>query len=131
MYVRWERRSRKRPKFDRSRHHVPNEVTVYAHREGDEPQQDVTWVAALLEGFSVNGKPRQRYISYLGSISESALVYLVQRNAFWKEAMEHLDRLASRISSAERKKIEKALSARVSRPTAMKKNKPGIGAQPS
>jgi len=91
--------------------------TLYV--KGEKPKalpEDGISMAVLVESVRVDGKPQQRHIAYLGSIADSAP--LMVRIRFWDKITERLDRLADRLSTAEHKKIEKALSARVPRPTA-------------
>ena len=72
--------------------------------------------ATLVESRRVNGKPRQQVVAYLGSIREVCAVdpkYVNHQLGFWNRVGEVLDRLANRVSSEERVKIEAKLRERV------------------
>lgn len=71
----------------------------------------------MVENVRVGGKPTQRHIAYLGSITDSAIAIVHQRCWFWESVTERLDRLGNRVSSEKRKSIEAAIAKKVRRPT--------------
>ena len=77
--------------------------------------RDARLEARLVEGMRIDGKPRQRFIVYIGSIEEP--YDSGDRVDFWDVASHVLDHLGNRIG-AERSKIEASLAAKVPRPTA-------------
>ena len=77
--------------------------------------RDARLEARLVEGVRIDGKPRQRFIVYIGSIEEP--YDSGDRVDFWDVASHVLDHLGNRIG-AERSKIEASLAAKVRRPTA-------------
>ena len=83
-------------------------------RQGPE-DRDARLEARLVEGIRIDGKPRQRFIVYIGSIEEP--YDSGDRVDFWDVASHVLDLLGNRIG-AERSKIEASLAAKVPRPTA-------------
>lgn len=76
-------------------------------------------VAVLTRSVRENGKPRQKTVSYLGSIREDYVSVTEQRSRFWDSVDGHLDRLA--LPSEQRKSIEEKLQATVPRPTEQEK----------
>ena len=76
---------------------------------------DVRLDARLVEGVRIDGKPRQRFIVYIGSIEEP--YDSGDRVDFWDIASQVLDHLGNRLG-AERSKIEASLAAKVPRLTA-------------
>ena len=72
--------------------------------------------ASLVESRRVDGKPRQRTVAYLGSISERFLTEPAHRQWFWKDLAQRLDALA--LPQREREAIETALARTVARLTA-------------
>ena len=74
--------------------------------------------ARLVEGVRVDGKPRQRFIAYIGSIEEP--YDSSDRVDFWDVTSQVLDHLGNRLGE-ERQKVEGALAARVPRPTAQER----------
>jgi hypothetical protein len=99
MFVRWQSRQRNRAVF------------------GPYGKGDVRWRVVLVESARVNGKPRQRHICYLGSVTESAIKLLIQRCHFWDKVGERLDRLGNQITTADRDRIEAVISEKVPRPS--------------
>ena len=92
MFVRWQRRSRKR--YGRSR----------------------LLTAVLVECRRVDGKPRQRTVAYLGGIREKFIGQNVwQHDRFWSRVNARLDELA--LDPATRANIEASIAARVPRVT--------------
>src|SRR5262245_5726237 len=71
--------------------------------------------AVLVQSARVNGKPRQRIIRYLATVSEKDLRVTAHRESFWASVDQHLDDLA--IDSALRQQVEEKLTAVVARPT--------------
>jgi hypothetical protein len=71
--------------------------------------------ALLVESVRVNGKPRQKHIAYLGSITEAALGCPLSRQQFWHTTFDALDRL--QLDAADRRKVEEAAMARVPKMT--------------
>jgi hypothetical protein len=71
--------------------------------------------ARLVESLRIDGKPRQRFIAYIGSIEEPNDGG--DRIDFWDVTSRVLNYLVNRLGD-ERPKIEAALDARVPRPTA-------------
>ena len=108
MFVRWQSRKRRTPKF----------------RLGWGRRGDTHWCAILVESIRVDGlsrqqqrhTSRQRHIAYLAGFTESALAQPQQRLFIWRKIEGHLDRLAKRISPAERRRIEAALIAKIGKP---------------
>jgi hypothetical protein len=83
--------------------------------------------AVLVESRRVGGKPRLQHIAMLGSFNPGDLEAdrwldpaWARRHAavpFWREARKVLDKLADRIASEDRAKIESALEERIPIPT--------------
>jgi hypothetical protein len=80
---------------------------------------DTTWNAILVESVRIDGKPRQRHVAYLGSISTPTQTKSrAQRVYTWEHMLERLDGLGNRIPAKDRKKIEAAIAAKLGpRPT--------------
>ena len=79
---------------------------------------DITWNAILVESVSVNGKPRQNHVAYLGSFSTRQAKISAQRVYTWEHMLERLDRLSNRITPKDRKKIEAVIASKLGpRPT--------------
>jgi hypothetical protein len=78
-------------------------------------RQDVRWGAAIVESTRINGKPRQRHIAWVASITESQIGIVHQRRYFWDEVYDRLDRLENRLSIEERRRIESAIALKVPR----------------
>ena len=95
MFVRWKRR----PVGGVTRHSRPE-----------------TLISAVLvkSERTSGGQVRQRIMRYLGSIREERIKYPSQRGFFWEKATAALGGL----EPADRRRIERELRARVSRPTA-------------
>jgi hypothetical protein len=74
-------------------------------------------MAVLAETKRVNGKPQQRHIAYLGSISDSAMEIAPQRYHFWDRISARLDALGNQITPTDREKVEAAIAEKVARPT--------------
>jgi len=94
MYVRWKKRMR-------TRQGVP--TGMYA------------LTAVLVEGVRVNGKPRQRFVAYLGTIWGIVTAVHGHRLRFWKRVDANLDRLTEPV---DRERTEAKLAEVVPRPTA-------------
>jgi hypothetical protein len=70
--------------------------------------QDVRWTAIL-----VDGRPRQKHIARLASITESRIEVVHQRRYFWDDVHDRLDQLGNRISIDDRRRIEAAVALKV------------------
>lgn len=99
MFVRWQSRRRNRPEF------------------GSWNADDVHWAAIIVESVRIDGRPVQRHVAYLAGFTESRIKIPVQRCHVWDGVIERLDRLGNRITTADRQKIEAAISEKVPRPT--------------
>jgi hypothetical protein len=64
----------------------------------------------------IDGRPRQRLVAYSAATARSAPGRR-PRPKFLEAAAARLDRLADRITPAERKRIDRTLTTRVKRPT--------------
>ena len=126
MYVRWQSRKRQRPDlgpcegyvYDEAGKEVRNErgSSLRTRRRADgSVGQDVRWTAILVEGERVDGKPRQRHIARLASITESRIEVVHQRRYFWDEVCDRLDQLGNRVSIYDRRHIEAAIALKVPR----------------
>jgi hypothetical protein len=93
MYVRWQRKQRV-----------------------DKDGYGALLTATLVESRRIDGKPRQRSISYLGSIREGLIEHTLSRHDyFWRDATSRLNQL--NMTRGQRDKIETALASRVRRLT--------------
>jgi hypothetical protein len=99
MFIRWQSRERNSSQFGR-----------YG-------EADICWMAVLAETKRVDGKPQQRHIAYLGSITDSAMKIDAQRCHFWDGISARLDALGNQITQADRKKVEAAIAEKVTRLT--------------
>jgi hypothetical protein len=125
MYVRWQARKRHRPEWhdglrDEAGEPVYNERgsrLVTRQRADGSVGQDVRWNAVLVEGFRVDGKPQQRHIAFLGSITESGIDIIFQRCWFWDRVMERLHQLSNKVDEQDRKRIIEAIANRVPMPS--------------
>ncbi len=72
MYVRWKKRMRT------SRRRPTGEHTLSAY---------------LVESYRKDGQPRQRVVTYIGSIGEQRTQMHYHRLEFWKAAAEHINPL--------------------------------------
>ena len=104
MFVKWQRRR--------------ETYAYYQETVGD------LLMASLVESRRVNGKPRHKLLTYLGSIRERCAQGgpedAVRQDDFWRDVARRLGRsglLGNRISPVEQAKIEEALAKRVRRPT--------------
>ena len=100
MYIRWQTRPTKRAKYGSRR---INEGAI--------------WSLVLVESIRVNGKPRQRHVACLGTISEFDTVGVCRRGFAWDRLIERLDRLSNQILPEGRQRIEAAFAERVPRIT--------------
>ncbi len=103
MFVKWQRR---------------RETSAYWQKEAGD-----LLMASLVESRRVNGKPRHKLLTYLGSIREKRAQGgpedAVRQDNFWRDVARRLGRrglLGNRISPDEHAKIEEALAKRVRRP---------------
>ena len=94
MYVRWKKRLRT------CRHRSTGEFYL---------------VAVLLENHRVNGRPRQKFVTYLGTVLENYRDSYWHMFNFWKSADKKLDALS--LEPAKWSEIEARLSQVVRRPT--------------
>jgi hypothetical protein len=117
MFIRWQSRKRRIPKFGRYGKQLRSR-SGYAYERFGKSEQDVHWSAIIIESVRVGGKPRQRHVAYLGGITESAINIGAQRAWFWVNVMQRLDGLANRVSKDDRERIEAAVGKKVPRPTA-------------
>jgi hypothetical protein len=102
MYVKWQTKRRSKA----------------WHSRGD------LLTATLVECHRIDGKPRQRVISYLGSVRlDFVKRHMIHHLYFWDNVGEHLDRIGDQMDTAARRKIETKLSQRVAKPTATQRAK--------
>ena len=101
MFVRWQKRARRRAAFGQYR------------------AADTHWAASLVESRRIDGKPRQRHVAYLSGICQSAIDLDTphQRGHFWVRVVGRLDQLANQITPEQRRKIETQIAAKVTSPT--------------
>jgi hypothetical protein len=99
MYVRWQSRKRRKPKFGR-----------YTKRP------DIHWSAVLVENVRINGKPTQQYIAYLVGFTESQAAIPAQQRYLWNSARKKLNKLRNRVSPQDRKAIEAAVAKKMGKP---------------
>ena len=99
MFVRWQSRKHIRPQF------------------GRHGAADVRWTAVVAETRRVDGKPRQRHVAYLGSITERGMQIDLPRCNFWDRVAARLDALGNQITATDRNRIEAAIADKVPRPT--------------
>ena len=93
MYVRWQRqRSRARDERQRERNDARPRLK-----------------AVLVETVRVDGKPRQKHIAFLGSVSIDGR----DIRRFWYDVTTRLDRLGNRVSAEECERIGAAIAERV------------------
>jgi hypothetical protein len=97
MFLRWQHRAR-----------------LY---EGLFGHTGVRWNAILAESVRVDGRPRQRHVAFLGSFLDRSDFGPRSRVWFWDNVNARLDRLGSRLSPQDRKKVEEAIARKVKRPT--------------
>ena len=97
MYVKWQTKRRSKA----------------WHSRGD------LLTATLVECRRVDGKPRQKVVSYLGSVRLDFVdEHLIHHLHFWDSVHDRLDRVGERIDTATRRRIEMKLARRVAKPTA-------------
>jgi len=101
MDVRWNDRKLKQPGT--------------AARHDDVLGQDVRWTAVIVESVMVSGKPHQRQVALLASITESGIEIVHHRRYFWDAVHERLDQLGNRLSTDDRRRIEVAITHKVPR----------------
>ena len=71
--------------------------------------------ALLIESVRVDGKPRQRHLAFLGSVTYQDRNDVEERWQFWRNADQALYRLGNRLSPIQRGEVEKALAERSAR----------------
>ncbi len=102
MYVKWQTKRRSKA----------------WHSRGD------LLTATLVECRRIEGRPRQKVISYLGSVRlDFVEQHMIHHLYFWDSVSDRLDRIGDRIDTASRQRIEKKLSHRVAKPTAAQRAK--------
>ena len=69
--------------------------------------------AVLVENVRVNGKPRQRYVAFLGSLTFEPIGFDSSRSRLWRNVTTQLERLGNRISPEDRDRILASIAARV------------------
>ena len=99
MDVRWQGRMRQQPGIG------PRHGQVVGH--------DVRWTADVVESVRVGGKPRERHVALLASITESGIDIAHQRRYFWDAVHNRLDQLGDRMSIDDRRSIEAAIAHKV------------------
>jgi hypothetical protein len=128
MFMRWQSRKRQQPDIgpwhdalrDETGECVRNkrwDLLRTRIRADGTVGLDVRWSAVIVESVRVNGKPRQRYVSHLASITESRIEVVHQRRYFWDAVLDGLDRLGNRMSVEDRQRIEAAIALKVPRLT--------------
>src|SRR6202043_1096386 len=100
MYVRWQYRWQRERKSG-YRDHLSAQSDAYA---------------VLVESSRVDGKPRQRYLAYLGSALDLNVQTDLYRWQWWQEIKARLDKLDNVIPSEQRPGIEAALAKKVPLP---------------
>ncbi len=105
MFVRWQKRVRRSPAFGMWKS-IP-------------PAPDTHWAEILVESRRIGGRPRQRHVTYLGGICQSAIDLEIphQRGYFWSRVIGRLDQLGNRVTSEQRRMIEARIAAKVTPPT--------------
>jgi hypothetical protein len=101
MYVRWQWWGDRRRKS----------IRYYRHEKASA-------YAILVESVRVKGKPTQRHVAYLGSFHSRQRDNIHYRAWWWHDITAKLDRLANRIPSGQRPRIEAALAEKVKPVTA-------------
>jgi hypothetical protein len=125
MYLRWQGRKLQQPSCgdrgvrlrDEKGDYVRNERGTALCTRAATNTLDVRWAAVLVESVRVNGKPRQRHIAYLASITDSRTEIVHHRRCFWDAVQEGLDRQGNAVSPEDRKRIEAAITCKVPRLT--------------
>ena len=107
MFVKWQKRRSTRADEDLS--------TYWQSLSGD------LLMASVVESKRVNGEPRHKLITYLGSIRENHAQGgpegAVWQDDFWQHVAKKLNQAKNRITTEDRTKIEAALAKRVRQPT--------------
>ena len=104
MFVRWKKR-RLPPPAEHFR----------SYRNREKVGATTLLSAVLVESVRVNGKPRQRIVSYLGSIQECNMQIPMLRRVFWRDVRERLNGVDC--SRQEREAIEAKLAETVPEPS--------------
>lgn len=125
MYVRWQSRKRQQPDIGDYGPQLRDEFGLVRnargsylrtrHRADGSVGQDVRWTAVIVESVRIDGKPRQKHVAWLASITESRIEIDHQRRYFWDAAYERLDQLGNRISIDDRQRIEASVALKVPR----------------
>ncbi len=107
MFVKWQKR--------RSTWNDEDKDTYWQGLAGD------LLMASVVESKRVDGKPRHKLITYLGSIRENFAQAdsrnVVRQDDFWLRVSRNLEKAGNRITKEDRAKIEAALAKRVERPS--------------
>ena len=126
MFVRWQGRKLQMRAFGPFVGEVRNATGEYVYnkrgsllrtrqREDGTMGQDVCWFAVLIQAVRIDGKPRQRHIATIASITESRIEVDHQRRYFWDDVYERLDQLGNRLTVEDRRRIEAAIALKVPR----------------
>jgi hypothetical protein len=81
------------------------------HRHREQNDKRARLKAILVESVRVDGKPRQRHIVFLGSISIDQIGKPGGR--FWYDVTRRLNGLGKRVTPADRKRIGRAIAKKV------------------
>jgi hypothetical protein len=104
MYVRWKKQ--KRQKKEHGYYFIPNSY----HPQHMEKEASLL-IAYLAENVRIDGKPKQKIISYLGSINDAKITNLSANEKFWQSVTSHLRTLP--LDKDQRKNIEHMLQERI------------------
>ena len=97
MFVRWQQyRSQK--------------LDPYWRKKSDERAR---LKAILVESIRVDGKPRQKHVAFLASISIDQLPANGGASRFWYDVTTRLDRLSNRVSHEDRQRIVASIAEKV------------------
>jgi hypothetical protein len=69
--------------------------------------------AVLVESVRVHGKPRQRHVAFLGSLTFEPIGFDSSRSRFRRDVTTQLERLGNRISPEDRDRILASIAERV------------------
>jgi hypothetical protein len=69
--------------------------------------------AVLVESVRVHGKPRQRHVAFLGSMTFEPIGFDSSRSRLWRNVTTQLERLGNRISPEDRDRILASIAERV------------------
>lgn len=119
MFIRWQKRKRRKPAFGYWGESIDDPTAPYGFVNSlrTTNKQDVHWSVVLIESVRIDGEPRQHHVAYLGGITDSATEIAPQRAWFWVGVLRRLDDLADQVSADDRKRIELTIAKKVPRPT--------------